>query len=104
MLWDHSAFQGVDPNYRSPGKTGNSLIDQAALQGTEALATIAESGAVDPALADAAKSIAQQSDYERNIYPVNVEIAQLNAAANNPYLPEDLKERYDLTDCRPRSE
>ena len=81
----------VDPNYRSPGKTGNSLIDQAALQGTEALATIAESGAVDPALADAAKSIAQQSDYERNIYPVNVEIAQLNAAANNPYLPEDLK-------------
>ena len=81
----------VDPNYRSPGKTGNSLIDQAALQGTEALATIAESGAVDPALAGAAKSIAQQSDYERNIYPVNVEIAQLNAAANNPYLPEDLK-------------
>jgi hypothetical protein len=81
----------VDPNYRSPGKTGNSLIDQAALQGTEALTTLAESGAVDPALAGAAKSIAQQSDYERDIYPVNVEIAQLNAAANNPYLPEDLK-------------
>jgi hypothetical protein len=81
----------VDPNYRSPGKTGNSLIDQAALQGTEALTTLAESGAVDPALASAAESIAKQADFERDIYPVNVEIAQLNAAANNPYLPEDLK-------------
>jgi len=81
----------VDPNYRSPGKTGNSLIDQAALQGTEALTTLAESGAVDPALANAAESIAKQADFERDIYPVNVEIAQLNAAANNPYLPEDLK-------------
>ena len=80
-----------DPNYRSPGKTGNSLVDQAALQGTEALTTLAESGAVDPALTVAAKSVAQQADFERDIYPINLEISQLNAAANNPYLPEDLK-------------
>ena len=81
----------ADPNYRSPGKTGDSLVDQAAMGGGEALNTLAESGAVDPTLVKTARTIAEQADYERSIYPINEEIAQLTAALENPYVPADLK-------------
>ena len=81
----------LDPNYRSPGKTGNSLVDQAAMAGTEALTTLAESGAVDPTLTETAKTIAEQADFERVLNPINQEIAEITAALDNPYVPADLK-------------
>ena len=81
----------LDPNYRSPGKTGNSLVNKAALAGTEALATLAESGAVDPTLTETAKTIAEQADFERVLNPINQEIAEITAALDNPYVPADLK-------------
>ena len=81
----------LDPNYRAPGKTGISIVDKAALAGTEALATLAESGAVNPTLIETAETIAKQADFERVLNPINQEIAEITAALDNPYVPADLK-------------
>ena len=86
----------VDPNYQTPGKTGFSVVDQAAVQGTDDLNMLREAGIFPEATIDKATPIAELADYESSILPINKGIMDINNALNNPYLsPAD---KSTLTD------
>lgn len=86
----------VDPNYQTPGKTGFSIVDQAAVQSTDDLNMLREAGIFPEATIDKATPIAELADYESSILPINRDIMDVNNALNNPYLsPAD---KNTLTD------
>ena len=76
----------VDPNYQTPGKTGFSIADQAAVQGTDDLNMLREAGIFPEATIDKATPIAELAGYESSILPINRDIMDINNALNNPYL------------------
>jgi len=80
-----------DPNYTTPGKTGQSIVDQAALQGTESLNKLAESGLYPDSIIREAEKSAKLADFEAGIYDINKDIMDVQQAMSNPYLPDDAR-------------
>ena len=77
-----------DPNYQAPGKTGNSIVDQAANQGTEALTELGRSGVVSQDIIDQAMPAARLADFEKDIYPINKDMMDIQNLMDSPYLSE----------------
>lgn len=80
-----------DPNYTTPGKTGQSIVDQAALQGTENLNKLAESGLYPDNIIREAEKSAKLADFEAGIYDINKDIMDVQKAISNPYLSDDAR-------------
>jgi hypothetical protein len=80
-----------DPNYKAPGKTGQSIVDQAALQGTEALGELAEAGLYPDNIIREAGKAAKLADFEAGIYDINKDVMDVQNALENPYLPDDAR-------------
>ena len=81
----------IDPNYKSPGKTGQSIVDQAALQGSEALQELADTGLYPDSIIREAEKAAKLADFEANIYDINKNVMDVQNNLKNPYLPDDAR-------------
>jgi len=80
-----------DPNYKAPGKTGISIVDQAANQGSEALNELAASGLYSDSIIQEAEKSAKLADFEAGIYDINKDVMDVQNALENPYLPDDAR-------------
>ena len=80
-----------DPNYKPPGKTGQSIVDQAALQGSEALQELADTGLYPDGIIREAEKAATLSDFEKEINVINKDIMDVQNNLKNPYLPDDAR-------------
>ncbi len=85
----------LDPSYKTPGKTGQSIVDAAAVQGTDALKEIEDTGLYPDSIIREAEKIANLSDYEEAINPINKDIMDVQNALKNPYVPEDSRNEME---------
>ena len=85
----------LDPNYKTPGKTGQSIVDAAAVQGTDALKEIEDTGLYPDSIIREAEKIANLSDYEEAINPINKDIMDVQNALKNPYIPEESRNELE---------
>jgi len=85
----------LDPSYKTPGKTGQSIIDAAAVQGTDALKEIEDTGLYPDSIIREAEKIANLSDYEESINPLNKDIVDVQNALKNPYIPEESRDEME---------
>ena len=81
----------LDPTYQTPGTTGISLLDQAAVGGgTPAVQELIDAGVVSPGQGEDAMPRARMTDYEGDIVSIDQQIYDLERTLGNPYLPEEL--------------
>jgi len=85
----------LDPSYKTPGKTGQSIVDAAAVQGTDALKEIEDTGLYPDSIIREAEKIANLSDYEEAINPINKDIVDVQNALKNPYIPEESRNEME---------
>lgn len=81
----------IDPDYKTPGKTGQSIVDAAAVKGTDALKEIEDTSLYPDNVIREAEKIATLSDYEAAINPINKDIMDVQNNLKNPYLPDDAR-------------
>ena len=81
----------IDPNYKTPGKTGQSIVDAAAVKGTDTLKEIEDTGLYPDNVIREAEKVATLSDYEAAINPINKDIMDVQNNLKNPYLPDDAR-------------
>jgi len=85
----------LDPSYKTSGKTEQSIVDAAAVQGTDALKEIEDTGLYPDSIIREAEKIANLSDYEEAINPVNKDIMNVQNALKNPYIPEESRKEME---------
>jgi hypothetical protein len=85
----------LDPSYKTPGKTEQSIVDAAAVQGTDALKEIEDTGLYPDSIIREAEKIANLSDYEEAINPINKDIMDVQNALKNPYIPEESRNEME---------